>query len=74
MLTRFADFIQTPVGQFLRDVVEGGVSMAVAAVLALNLDVTTPKGLLAAALSGFVGGVIAVARRRLVDSVQTKPA
>lgn len=65
------DFVQTPVGLFIRDVIEGGISTAVAAVLALNLDVATPKGLLTAALAGFIGGAIAVARRKLIDIAQT---
>lgn len=72
MVTRFADLIQTPIGQFLRDLVEGGISMAVSAVLVLNLDITTPKGIIAAATAGFTGGVIAVARRKLVDIAGTK--
>jgi hypothetical protein len=34
-MTKFADWLNSPVGQFVRDIVEGGVSGAAAAVLAL---------------------------------------
>lgn len=73
MLTKFADALQTPAGQFVRDILEGAVSGAAASVLALNLDVTTPKGVALAAATGAIGAVIAVARRKLVDLAQTKP-
>lgn len=70
----FADWLNSPVGQVVRDIVEGGIAGAVAAVLALNLDVTTPKGIVLAAVTGFIAAAIAVARRKLVDIAQTKPA
>lgn len=70
-----ADWLNSPIGQVVRDIVEGGISGAVAAVLALNLDVTTPKGITVAAVTGFISAAIAVARRKLVDIAQTpKPA
>lgn len=65
-MNALTDFAKTPVGLFVRDLIEGGVSTAVAAVLALNLDVTSARGIFAAALAGFIGGVIAAARRKLV--------
>lgn len=73
-MKQFADFIQTPLGQFVRDIVEGGLSGAAGAVLALNLDVTTPRGILLAAATGFIGAAIAVARRKLVDVAQAPAA
>jgi hypothetical protein len=73
-MTKFADWLNSPVGQFVRDIVEGGVSGAAAAVLALQLDVATPRGVAVAAATGFIGAAIAVARRKLVDLAQTKPA
>jgi len=60
---------ENPVGMFVRDLVEGGVAGATSAVLLLNLDVTTPHGLAYAAGVGAIGGVIAIARRRLVSSL-----
>lgn len=69
------DFLQSPIGLFVRDVIEGGISGAVAAVLALNLDVTSPKALIAVAVTGFVGAAIAVARRKLLELAPApKPA
>lgn len=58
-----------PVGQFVRDLIEGGVAGATSAVLLLNLDVTTPHGITYAAGVGAIGGVVAIARRKLVDTV-----
>jgi hypothetical protein len=72
MMKTFADWLQTPIGLFVRDIVEGGVSGAAAAVLALNLDMTSPKGILVAAISGFSAAAIAAARRALIN-VAAKP-
>ena len=63
---QFAKWLNSPVGQVVRDTVEGGVAGAVAAVLALNLDIATPRGIAMAALAGFISAAIAVARRKLV--------
>jgi hypothetical protein len=65
----------TGIGRFLRDVVEGAIAGAVAAVVALQLDVATPKVILAAALTGAIAAAIAVARRAIVNTVSpTTPA
>ena len=65
----------TPIGRFVRDLVEGAIAGAVAAVVALQLDVATPKVILAAALTGAIAAVIAVARRAIVETVSpTTPA
>ena len=65
----------TPVGRFVRDLVEGAIAGAIAAVVALQLDVATPKVILAAALTGAIAAVIAVARRAIVETVSpTTPA
>lgn len=66
-MKQIADLLKTPIGKFATDLVTGGVSFAAVAVLALNLDMTTPLGVFAAAEAGFIGGVLAVARRKLVD-------
>ena len=65
----------TPVGRFVRDLVEGAIAGAIAAVVALQLDVATPKVILAAATTGAIAAVIAVARRAIVNAVSpTAPA
>ncbi len=65
----------TPIGRFVRDLVEGAIAGAVAAVVALQLDVATPKVILAAAITGAIAAVIAVARRAIVNTVSpTAPA
>ena len=62
-------WIGTPVGQFIRDVVDGAIAGGVAAVVALQLDVATPKVILAAAVTGAIAAAIAVARRAIVNAV-----
>ena len=62
-------WLDTPVGRFIRDVVEGAIAGAVAAVVALQLDVATPKVILAAAVTGAIAAAIAVARRAIVNTV-----
>lgn len=57
----------------IRDIVEGGVSGAVAALLALQLDVASPKGIIPAAAAGFIAAAIAVTRRKLVPSLRPRP-
>ena len=65
----------TPIGRFVRDLVEGAIAGAVAAVVALQLDVATPKVILAAVITGAIAAVIAVARRAIVNTVTpTAPA
>ena len=59
----------TPVGRFIRDLVEGAIAGAIAAVVALQLDVATPKVILAAAVTGAIAAAIAVARRAIVNTV-----
>ncbi len=59
----------TPIGRFVRDLVEGAIAGAIAAVVALQLDVATPKVILAAAITGAIAAVIAVARRAIVNAV-----
>jgi hypothetical protein len=59
----------TGIGRFLRDLVEGAIAGAVAAVVALQLDVATPKVILAAAVTGAIAAAIAVARRAIVNTV-----
>ena len=61
-------------GRFLRDVAEGAIAGAIAAVLALQLDITTPQAILFAALTGAIAAVIAVARRALAERAGTTPA
>jgi len=65
-------WLGTPVGRFVRDLVEGAIAGAVAAVVALQLDVATPKVILAAAVTGAVAAAIAVARRALVNAVSRR--
>ena len=68
-------WLSTGIGRFVRDVVEGAIAGAVAAVVALQLDVATPKVFLAAAVTGAIAAAIAVARRAIVDTVSpTTPA
>ena len=63
----FALWLNSPVGQVIRDIVEGGIAGAVAAVIALQLDVATPQVIAMAAITGFVAAAIAVARRKLIS-------
>jgi hypothetical protein len=69
----FATWLNSPLGQIVRDVVEGGLAGAFAAVLALNLDVTTPRAMAMAALTGFISAGIAIARRKLVGTQAPAP-
>ena len=62
-------WLSTGVGRFVRDVIEGAIAGAVAAVVALQLDVATPKVILAAAVTGAIAAAIAVARRAIVETV-----
>ena len=62
-------FLGTPIGRFLRDLVEGAIAGAIAAVVALQLDVATPKVILVAAVTGAIAAAIAVARREIVERV-----
>jgi uncharacterized membrane protein YeaQ/YmgE (transglycosylase-associated protein family) len=64
----FAKWLTSPVGQVIRDIVEGGIAGALAAVIALQLDVATPQVIWAALLTGFISAAIAVARRKLVGA------
>lgn len=66
-------WLSSPVGQFVRDVVEGGIAGAVAAVIALQLDIATPQAIAMAVLTGFVAAAIAVARRKLIGSNPAPP-
>jgi uncharacterized membrane protein YccC len=61
-------WLDSPVGQVIRDIIEGGIAGAVAAVVALQLDVATPQVIAMAVITGFIAAAIAVARRRLVGS------
>ena len=71
----FALWLNSPVGQVIRDIVEGGIAGAIAAVIALQLDVATPQVIMVAALTGFISAAIAVARRKLVGAnVPTPPS
>jgi uncharacterized membrane protein YeaQ/YmgE (transglycosylase-associated protein family) len=71
----FAHWLNSPVGQVIRDIVEGGIAGALAAVIALQLDVATPQVIWAALLTGFISAAIAVARRKLVGAnVPPSPA
>ena len=69
----FALWLNSPVGQVIRDIVEGGIAGALAAVLALQLDVATPQVIWAALLTGFISAAIAVARRKLVATSLPAP-
>ena len=59
-------WLSSPIGQVVRDIIEGGIAGAVAAVVALQLDVATPQVILMAVVTGFIAAAIAVARRKLV--------
>ena len=65
---KVAQWLNSPIGQVVRDVIEGGIAGAVAAVVALQLDVATPRVIAMAALTGFIAAAIAVARRKLVST------
>jgi hypothetical protein len=69
----FALWLNSPVGQVIRDIVEGGIAGAIAAVVALQLDVATPQVILAAVITGFISAAIAVARRKLVGANAPPP-
>ena len=58
-------WLGSPIGQVVRDIIEGGIAGAVAAVVALQLDVATPQVILMAVVTGFIAAAIAVARRKL---------
>jgi hypothetical protein len=70
---KVSHWLTTPIGQFVRDVIEGGIAGAVAAVVALQLDVATPQVIAMATITGFVGAAIAVARRKLISVSPTSP-
>lgn len=61
-------WLSSPIGQVVRDIIEGGIAGAVAAVVALQLDVATPQVIAMAVVTGFIAAAIAVARRKLVGS------
>ena len=61
-------WLNSPVGQVIRDIIEGGFAGAIAAVIALQLDIATPQAIVMALLTGFIAAAIAVARRKLVGS------
>lgn len=61
-------WLSSPIGQVVRDVIEGGIAGAVAAVVALQLDVATPQVILMAVVTGFIAAAIAVARRKLMGT------
>lgn len=61
-------FFNTSIGQVVRDIIEGGIAGAVAAVVALQLDVATPQVILMAVVTGFIAAAIAVARRKLLGT------
>ena len=65
---KVAQWLNSPIGQVVRDVIEGGIAGAIAAVVALQLDVATPRVIAMAALTGFIAAAIAVARRKLVST------
>lgn len=71
---KVAQWLNSPIGQVVRDVIEGGIAGAVAAVVALQLDVATPRGIAMAAITGFVAAAIAVARRKLISTSLPPPA
>lgn len=66
-------FFGSPIGQVVRDIVEGGIAGAVAAVVALQLDIATPQVILMAVVTGFIAAAIAVARRKLLGSDIPRP-
>jgi len=70
---KVAQWLNSPIGQVVRDVIEGGIAGAVAAVVALQLDVATPRVIAMAAITGFVAAAIAVARRKLISMSSPPP-
>ena len=70
---KVAQWLNSPIGQVVRDIIEGGIAGAVAAVVALQLDVATPQVIAMAALTGFIAAAIAVARRKLVSTSLPPP-
>jgi len=62
-------WLGTPVGRFVRDLVEGAIAGGIAAVVALQLDVATPQVILVAFLTGAIAAAIAVARRAILNTV-----
>ena len=61
-------FFSSSIGQVVRDIIEGGIAGAVAAVVALQLDIATPQVILMAVVTGFIAAAIAVARRKLLGT------
>ena len=61
-------WLNSSIGQVVRDIIEGGIAGAVAAVVALQLDVATPQVILMAVVTGFIAAAIAVARRKLTGT------
>ena len=70
---KVAQWLNSPIGQVVRDIIEGGIAGAVAAVVALQLDVATPQVILMAVITGFIAAAIAVARRKLVSGSAPPP-
>jgi len=66
-------WLNSPIGRVIRDVIEGGIAGAVAAVIALQLDVATPQVIAMAVITGFIAAAIAVARRKLVSTNAPPP-
>ena len=66
-------WLGTSIGQIVRDIIEGGIAGAVAAVVALQLDVATPQVILMAVVTGFIAAAIAVARRKLTGTNAPPP-
>jgi uncharacterized membrane protein YeaQ/YmgE (transglycosylase-associated protein family) len=73
-MRQLAGWLNSPVGQVIRDIIEGGIAGAVAAVIALQLDVATPQVIALALLTGFISAAIAVARRKLLGSNPPSPS
>ena len=68
-------WLGSPIGQVVRDIIEGGIAGAIAAVVALQLDVATPQVILMAVVTGFIAAAIAVARRKLMgENVPPPPS
>jgi hypothetical protein len=72
-MTGLAKWFSTPIGQVVRDIIEGGIAGAVAAVVALQLDIATPQVIAMAVVTGFIAAAIAVARRRLLETNPPPP-
>ena len=53
-MRQLAGWLNSPVGQVIRDIIEGGIAGAIAAVIALQLDVATPQAIAMALLTGFI--------------------